>query len=90
MGQTKGEGRAPAEKSQRVIESEAARRDRRERRQAEDAYWAAQNGPVAVVRASSVRLPHRDVPCAWCDRYVMDEMACPNAKDICTDCCGED
>lgn len=36
------------------------------------------------------RLPHPDVPCAWCGRYVMDEMACPNAKDICTDCCGED
>lgn len=35
------------------------------------------------------KLPHPDVPCAWCDRLVMDELACPNAKDICIDCCGE-
>lgn len=34
-------------------------------------------------------LPHPDVPCAWCDELVMDELACPNAKDICIDCCGE-
>lgn len=33
------------------------------------------------------RLPHPDVPCAWCGRYVMGEEACPNAKDICIDCC---
>lgn len=31
-----------------------------------------------------------EVACAWCDQFNMDEMTCPNAKDICTDCCGED
>jgi len=44
----------------------------------------------AMLNGVEVRLPHPDVPCAWCGRYVMDEEACPNAKDICTDCCGED
>jgi hypothetical protein len=34
--------------------------------------------------------PHPDIPCAWCGRYVMGEEACPNAKDICSTCCGED
>lgn len=29
-------------------------------------------------------------PCAWCHADVMEWSACPNAKDICTDCCGED
>lgn len=37
-----------------------------------------------------VMLPHPDIPCAWCGKYVMDELACPNAHDICIDCCGED
>jgi hypothetical protein len=38
---------------------------------------------------TEVLLPHPDVPCAWCSRYVMDEEARPNSKDICTDCFGE-
>ena len=35
-------------------------------------------------------LPHPDEPCAWCGQYVMDTEACPNAKDICLDCCFEE
>lgn len=38
----------------------------------------------------AVMYPHPDIPCAWCGEYNMDENACPNAKDICNDCCGED
>lgn len=37
-----------------------------------------------------LRPPHPDLPCFWCGEYVMDEDACPNAKDICCECCGED
>jgi len=50
--------------------------------------------PAYLVAMSNVpdgtRLPNRDVPCRWCGEFVMDEYACPNSKDICTDCCGED
>lgn len=27
--------------------------------------------------------------CEWCDRDMTDEQ-CPNSRDICVDCCGED
>ena len=37
-----------------------------------------------------VMLPHPDIPCAWCGRFNMDWNACPNARDICNYCCGEE
>src|SRR5689334_20554374 len=37
-----------------------------------------------------VELPHPGIPCAWCGRLNMDWNACPNAKDICNYCCGEE
>lgn len=43
-----------------------------------------------MLNGVEVELPHPDVPCAWCDNPNMDQEACPNAKDICIDCCGED
>lgn len=33
---------------------------------------------------------HRYPPCAGCKQEVMDTLACPNAKTLCVDCCGED
>lgn len=37
-----------------------------------------------------VMLPHPYIPCAWCGRFNMGWNACPNARDICNDCCGEE
>ena len=30
------------------------------------------------------------VACAYCEEFNMDTEACPNAKDLCLDCCGEE
>ena len=29
------------------------------------------------------------IACAWCDKPVMWEYACPNAEDICVYCCSD-
>jgi len=51
MGQSKGEGRAKSEKSQRVFEPASVRRERLAKAKAEEAAWAARSGPVVVRRA---------------------------------------
>lgn len=28
-------------------------------------------------------------PCEVCRRFVMNELMCPNAREMCVDCCGE-
>lgn len=48
MGKSKGEGRAKNEKSQRVVESSAARKARRDKIKAEEEEWASKSGPVEV------------------------------------------
>lgn len=40
-------------------------------------------------RHEVVEVPEDEEPCAWCDTWNMDEEACFNAKDICTNCCDE-
>lgn len=48
MGKTRGEGRAPAEKQQRVLATPESRREARAKRKREDEEWAARSGPVTV------------------------------------------
>ena len=58
-----------------------------------DAIWEPPGdgrGLYVTEVPDDIRLPHPDVPCRWCGEFSMDENACPNAKDICNDCCGED
>lgn len=48
MGKTRGEGRAPAEKQQRVLSTVESRREARAKRKREDEEWASKSGPVTT------------------------------------------
>lgn len=50
MSKTRGEGRSESEKAGRVITPYAVTKARREKRQREEAEWAARNGPVEVTK----------------------------------------
>lgn len=48
MTQSKGEGRTPSEKAQRVISTPEYRKEQREKKKREEEEWAAKSGPVEV------------------------------------------
>jgi hypothetical protein len=50
MSKTRGEGRSPSEKTQRVFETSAARRARIAKLQAETLRWAKLAGPVTTTK----------------------------------------
>lgn len=44
---------------------------------------------AALEQGTQDQLDYQYWPCAHCDQ-VMGHDVCPNAKDLCLDCCGED
>jgi len=54
-----------------------------------EAEWSEWEVPVRfeAPAVETYRLPDPDAPCVECGEMVMDEMACPNFKRECVDCC---